>query len=150
MAGSRTIQALDPENPEGQWKQLAPSPNFLSIGRRGRVAIADFALYHKEVLQKPDYVFRGITEDIPLLNPVPGDDEGLAYVKRLPMRHRESSQGAIYQDATRGSETFIVYVYGEGVLAASRFEDCDSAGLPLRWESRFRELVYSAAEHRRD
>jgi hypothetical protein len=145
MGETRTIGALDPKRPEGPPLKLTPSSNFLSIGKRGRVAIADFALYFKEVLLRPDHIFMGVTEDVPLLNPIPGDDDGLAYVKRLPMRHRESPQGALYQEAARGSEAFVVYVYGEGILAASRFEDCDAQGRPLKWESRFRELVYSAA-----
>lgn len=144
MAESRYISALDPDNPQGEPKKFTPSERFVSIGKRGRVRIADFAFYGKEVLQNPDHVFRGITEDVPLLNPIPGDDDGLAYVKRVPMRHRESSQGVPYQEAARGSEALIVYVYGEGVLAESRFEDCDSEGRPLGWETRFREHVYSA------
>lgn len=148
MAEGRFILALDPDNPDGEGLKFYPSPHFVSLGKRGRVAIADFALYGRDVLQKPDHVFRGIMEDVPLLNPVPGDDEGLAYVKKLAMRHRESSQGSLYQESTRGSETFILYVYGDGILAASRFEDCDAQGRPLGWENRFRELAYSAPRFR--
>lgn len=140
------VNALDPDAPKPRKTplRLTASRNFLSTGKVGRVRVADFALFGQSVLLDPDHIFRGITEAMPLLNPVAGDDEGLAYVKRLPMRHRESSQGNLYQEATRGSETFIVYVYGEGVIQASRFEDCDSQGRPVGWETRFREHVYTA------
>ncbi len=143
MAG-RYILALNPDEPDGLPLKLMASEKFVRIGLVGRVRLADFALYGKAMLCDPDHVFRGITEDMPLLNAVPGDDDGLAFVKRLPMRHRESSQGNLYQESTRGSETFIVYVYGEGIIQASRFEGCDAQGRPLGWETRFREHVYTA------